>query len=109
MKKAMVSQPMEGKTYEEIMQVRAHAFSVLAGMDYETANTWFTDKCYSAENLERFGVANCPLFLLAESLGIMSQCHAVYFCKGWEKARGCRVEHEAAKAYGLDIYYEEAL
>lgn len=31
---------------------------------------------------------------------------AAYFCKGWEKARGCRIEHEAAKAYGLEIIYE---
>ena len=28
------------------------------------------------------------------------------FCKGWENARGCRIEHEAAKAYGLEIIYE---
>ena len=37
----------------------------------------------------------------------MSLCHAAYFCKGWEKARGCRIEHEAATAYGLTILYEE--
>lgn len=29
-----------------------------------------------------------------------------YFCKGWENTRGCRIEHEAAKAYGLEIIYE---
>lgn len=22
----------------------------------------------------------------------MSLCHVAYFCKGWEKARGCRIE-----------------
>lgn len=27
--------------------------------------------------------------------------------KGWENARGCKIEHEAAVAYGLDIIYEE--
>lgn len=45
MKKAMLSQPMAGKTEEEIVATR-------------------------------------------------------------EKARGCRIEHEAAKAYGLEIIYE---
>ena len=27
--------------------------------------------------------------------------------KGWENARGCKIEHDAAVAYGLDIIYEE--
>ena len=26
--------------------------------------------------------------------------------EGWENARGCKIEHEAAKAYGLEIIYE---
>ena len=37
----------------------------------------------------------------------MSRCNAVYFCKGWENARGCKIEHDAAVAYGLKIIYEE--
>lgn len=46
-----------------------------------------------------------PLCYLAKSLENMSLCHAAYFCKGWERARGCRIEHDAAVAYGLDIIY----
>lgn len=37
----------------------------------------------------------------------MSKCNAAYFCTGWENARGCRIEHAAAKAYGLQILYED--
>ena len=33
--------------------------------------------------------------------------YALSYRKGWENARGCRIEHEAAKAYGLEIMYEE--
>lgn len=40
---------------------------------------------------------------LAESLKKMKKCHAAYFCKGWEKARGCMLEHAAAVDYGLKI------
>lgn len=29
------------------------------------------------------------------------------FCKGWENARGCRIEHDAAVAYGLEVLYED--
>ncbi|WP_419040028.1 Lar family restriction alleviation protein [Parolsenella catena] len=30
---------------------------------------------------------------------------AAYFAKGWENARGCRIEHDAAVAYGLEVLY----
>ena len=56
--------------------------------------------------MEERGVVQIPLCFLAKSLENMSLCHAAYFCKGWENARGCRIEHEAAKAYGLEIIYE---
>lgn len=48
-----------------------------------------------------------PLCYLAKSLENMSLCHVVYFCKGWENARGCRIEHDAAVAYGLEVLYED--
>jgi hypothetical protein len=70
-------------------------------------NTLFTDEWHSKESMKNRGVANVPLRFMAKSLESMSLCHAVYFCKGWEDARGCRIEHEAARAYGLDIIYEE--
>lgn len=57
--------------------------------------------------MEKRGVVQIPLCFLAKSLENMSLCHTVYFCKGWENARGCKIEHEAAVAYGLDIIYEE--
>lgn len=104
--KAMVSQPMAGKSDEEITATRERAVSALEGMGYEVVNTLFTDEWYSKESMEKRGVVQIPLCLLAKSLESMSLCHAVYFCKGWENARGCKIEHEAAKAYGLEIIYE---
>lgn len=104
--KAMLSQPMVGKTEQEIVETRERAISALTEKGYEIVNTLFTDEWYSKEAMEARGVANIPLCFLAKSLENMSLCHAAYFCKGWEQARGCRIEHEAAKAYGLTIIYE---
>lgn len=104
---AMVSQPMAGKTDEEIILTRERAVDVLRERGYDVVNTLFTDDRYSEDSMRQRGVVQTPLYLLAKSLDCMSQCHAVYFCKGWENARGCRIEHEAAKAYGLEIIYEE--
>lgn len=107
MKKAMLSQPMAGKTNEEIVATREKAISVLKEKGYEFVNTLFTDEWYSKDAMTERGVVQIPLYFLAKSLENMSRCHAAYFCKGWENARGCRIEHEAAVAYGLEILYEE--
>lgn len=106
-RKAMLSQPMAGKTDAEIASTREKAIDVLNEKGYEVVNTLFTDEWYSKEKMEERGVVQIPLCFLAKSLENMSLCHAAYFCKGWENARGCRIEHEAAKAYGLEIIYEE--
>ena len=104
--RAMLSQPMAGKTEEEIREARERAISVLEAKGYEIVNTLFTDEWYSQESMKERGVVQIPLCFLAKSLENMSLCHAASFCKGWEQARGCRIEHEAAKAYGLEVIYE---
>lgn len=105
--KAMLSQPMAGKTDEEIAATREKAIGALVERGYEVVNTLFTDEWYSKEAMKSRGVVQIPLCFLAKSLENMSLCHAAYFCKGWEQARGCKIEHDAAVAYGLEIIYEE--
>jgi hypothetical protein len=106
-KKAMLSQPMADKTYEEIKETREKAIKALEENGYEIVNTLFTDEWYNNENMIARGVVQIPLCFLAKSLESMANCHVVYFCKGWENTRGCKLEHEAAKVYGLDIIYED--
>ena len=105
--KAMLSQPMAGMTEQEIIETRERAIKVLKEKGYEIVNTLFTDEWYSKEKMEERGVVQIPLCFLAKSFENMSLCHAVYFCKGWENARGCKIEHDAAVAYGLEVIYEE--
>lgn len=106
-KRAMISQPMAGKTDEEIAEARDRAHARLREMGYEFVNTLFTDQWYSDAGMKERGVVQVPLCYLAKSLENMSLCHAAYFCKGWENARGCRIEHDAAVAYGLEVLYED--
>lgn len=105
--KAMLSQPMAGKTDEEITATREKAIKALHDKGYEVVNTLFTDEWYSREKMEERGVVQIPLCFLAKSLENMSLCHAAYFCKGWEHARGCKIEHDVAVAYGLTIIEED--
>lgn len=105
--KVMISQPMAGKTPEEIGETRERAIEFLQTGGYEVVNTPFTDDWYGELAMKNRGVVNKPLCYLAKSLENMSLCDVAYFCKGWEWARGCRIEHEVAKAYGLIVMYEE--
>lgn len=98
---------MAGKTEAEIIATREKAIVALEAKGFEIVNTLFTDEWYSDQAMQQRGVVQIPLCFLAKSLENMSLCHAAYFCKGWENARGCRIEHEAAQAYGLEVIYEE--
>lgn len=105
--KAMLSQPMNGVPQQEIVETRNRAIRKLESLGYEVINTFFTDEWYSKKSMEERGVEQIALCFLAKSLENMSKCHAAYFCKGWQNARGCRIEHDAAVAYGLTVIEEE--
>ncbi len=107
MKKAMISQPMIGKSTEEIIKTREKAIKILSEKGCKIINTLFTDEWYNGVSFTENGVEQKPLCFLSISLEKMSLCHAVYFCKGWEDTRGCKIEHDVAKAYGLEIIYED--
>ena len=99
----MISQPMAGKTDEEIVEARNKAIAKLEELGYEVVNTLFTDEWYSEKSMDERGVVNKPLCFLAKSLENMCLCDAVYFVEGWLDARGCRIERAVAEAYGIKI------
>ena len=106
MKKIMISQPMTGLTDDEIMEIKDRATAKLTAMGYEVINTFFTDGWYSEKEITERGVVNISLCYLAKSLESMSLCNSIYFVKGWNSTRGCRIEYDAALAYGIDIIME---
>ncbi len=105
-KLAMISQPMAGRSTWEIDETRNRAIAELEQRGYYVVNTFFTGAWHGKEKLEGQGVVQISLHFLAKSLEKMSFCHAVYFCRGWQDARGCRIEHDVAVAYGLEVIEE---
>ena len=103
----MISQPMNGLTDEEIEKTRNKAIKHIERLGYKVVSTLFKDGWYNNSAMKDRGVMNIPVYYIARSLESMSFCDAVYFCDGWEDARGCRIEHDVAEAYGLDIIYAE--
>ena len=100
MPKIFISQPMNGKTNEEIKNERNYIIDKLRENEsVEIIDSFFKDKPYEAS----------PLWYLGESIKLMSESDIVFFCNGWQTARGCQIEHDCALEYGIDTMYEEDL
>ena len=94
--KAMISQPMKDMSSDDILAVRENAIAYLRKQGYDVENTFFADDGFISDDTR-----NVPIAYLAKSIEAMSKCDAVYFCKGWANARGCKIEHKIAEEYGL--------
>lgn len=104
MKKAMISQIMAGKSDREILEEREIIGGMLREKGYEVVNSFFP-----IVPGEEPGIVNKPVNRLAKAIEVMSTVDAVYFVPGWWNARGCRIEHEIAEAYGIEMLYGEGV
>lgn len=85
---------MKGKTNEEILAVREKAIKSaedFLGEKVEVIDSFFQNAPAEAR----------PLWFLGKSLELLSTADVVYFAKGWEEYRGCKIEHECAIEYGI--------
>ena len=96
MKKLFISQPMRGKTDEEILAERKKAIESAErnlGEPVEVIDSFFQNAPADAR----------PLWFLGKSLELLSTADIAYFAKGWENARGCRIENQCAIEYGIEV------
>lgn len=98
MTKIFISQPMKGKTNEEILAERAEA---VAKLEKHMDDIHVIDTVLTVTVPEH----HPGLVYLAHSIEMLDDADVLVCIKGWQKARGCRIEHECAKAYGIPIYY----
>lgn len=96
--KIMISQPMRGKTNEQIREERTELIKQLEAEGHKVIDTILTNEA-PIETSQ-------PIYYLGKSLELMSTVDAVVFMKGWENARGCKIEYEVAKNYGKFIREE---
>nr|DAI07393.1 MAG TPA: Nucleoside 2-deoxyribosyltransferase like protein [Bacteriophage sp.] len=94
--KIMISQPMKGKTNEQIRTERAELVKELTEQGHEVIDTVFDDFPNGQAT---------PLHYLAKSIEFLANVDGVVFMKGWQNARGCRIEEICAREYGKFIMY----
>ena len=99
MKKLFISQPMKGKSDEDILKERDRAIrkaEAIVGEPIEVIDSFFQNAPADAR----------PLWFLGKSLELLSTADVAYFTPGWNEARGCKIENLCAKEY--DIHTIEA-
>lgn len=96
--KMMISQPMNGKSNEQIRKERYSVVEKLENMGWKIVDTVFEEDVPEG--------CNFAVYYLSKSIEIMSKVDAVMFMNGWHKARGCQIEHEICLRYNIPIMYE---
>lgn len=114
MKKVFISQPMNGRSDEEIKAEREYITDKIKsyyGQEPVTViDSFFEDAphhfCPTVRAEVRIPIDARPLWFLGKSLELLSTADVAVFAKGWRSARGCIIEHECAVAYGIQKVIE---
>lgn len=97
MKKLFISQPMVGRTDEEIFKEREKAIleaKKILGDDIVVIDSFCTEE-------------RTPLGYLAFSIEKLSEADVAYFGKDWQDYRGCKIEHRCAVDYDIEVIMSE--
>lgn len=102
--KVFISQPMNGKTVEEIRKEREIAIEELMNNfpneEFQVIDTILPDAGLEPESRNR-------IFMLGRSIELLADADLVYLSKGWQDSNGCMVEYEIAKRYNIKMVMSE--
>ena len=91
----MISQPMNGKSKEQIESERKALVDMITADGGVVIDTVFAESPEEAQNK--------PVWYFSKAIEAMSTVDVVVFMPGWESARGCILEHTIASAYGIPV------
>lgn len=100
--KIFISCPMKGLSDAEIRASRDQVYKKfqqrLKDDNITVINSYFPD-------FETTAAIDKDIYCLGKAITKMAEANIAVFAEGWEKARGCRIEHDVAVSYGLRILY----
>lgn len=107
-KLVFISQPMKGKSFEEIHKNKVKAIREIKELLPEEDLVIIDSLIYDPAPHD---LLNKPLWCLGESIKILSYADIIYFAEGYNEAKGCITEKCCAENYGKRVYtfedYEE--
>lgn len=93
--KVFISQPMKNRSEDNIREERQKVINELVAVGHTVVD--------SVISKPEGKLKNESVYMLGESIKLMSSADAVFFMNGWRKARGCRLEHDICKEYDIKI------
>lgn len=105
MKKVFISIPLAHRSIEQVKQYWNASVSQV--------NKYLQEPVEIIQSLTSDpvpkGVNSNSLWYLGRSLELLSMADIAYFSSGWDTARGCKLEYQAAWEYGIDILTYESV
>ena len=98
--KIFISIPMNGRSDEEVLSEMNTIVQ-----DYEDIYGSETELIETLLPINNTPVNNEGVYMLGRSIELMAQADAVIFAPNWKKYRGCRIEEQVARSYGIRRYY----
>lgn len=96
--KYFISQPMSGKSNEEIQSTRDKIIVLIKERDpdAEIIDSFFKDSPH----------IDNPVYWLGKSLEKLSEADTCVFVDGWNQSRGCFIEYMTCVKYNIGIVFD---
>ena len=113
-KNIFISQPMTGKSEEEILATRQkeidkiHQLFDADGVEINIIASYIDDATREHFKEHVSDDINWDIFWLSQSLERLAMADMIWLCDGWEYSNGCNIELECATRYGVGIMYPES-
>jgi hypothetical protein len=91
-----ISQPMTGRTNEEILLERRKVEEYLQdlyGPDLNILNSFIQDPSLQEK----------PIYCLGQAISQLNDADLVIFLEGWKESRGCNIEFMVCTQYNLQV------
>ena len=110
-KNVFISQPMTGKSEEEILATREkeidkiHQLASEKDIQVHIIDSYVDDATRKHFEERLTDDINWDIYWLSQSLQKLALADTIWLCEGWEYSKGCNIEFACAIQYGLGIMY----
>lgn len=108
-KNIFISQPMTGKSEEEILATRQktideiHQLASEKDIQVRIIDSYIDDATRKHFEEHVINDINWDIYWLSQSLQKLALANTIWLCDGWEHSKGCTIELKCAIQYGLDV------
>lgn len=102
MKKVMVSQRMNGVEDSVIQETRKRIINYVSSTMFPDEKVEIVDSYF--EEYPSDNIPNKAVWYLGKSIQKLAEADLLVVESGAEDARGCKIEMDVARAYGIEVY-----